>query len=343
MPFFKAVVWTGPNRVEVQERPVPDPGPGEVLLRIRSAGICGTDLHILSGTHPQARPPLVLGHEFAGEVCGIGEGVDPGLKSTRVGADSYRGCGQCTYCRAGSRQLCDKGTCEFGVNIDGGWEEYLVVPAENLYRIPDKVSFTEAGAGCILNCPMAAVEMVRINAGDLVLIIGDGPSSLIMVQLARLKGASRIVVSGHRERRLALALELGADQAVNTHEVSLADGLGELKGYITVVIDAVGSSQTLGETLRLAGKRARVHLFGLPEGPLQDLPMDEFLWKELALTGSTGAPSLWPVAMEYLKRGLLKVEPIISHRFSIEQPQQAVDFIRSNSRDIVKAVFEMPE
>lgn len=341
MSSCRAAVWTGINRVEVQERTVAAPGPGEVLLRVRAAGICGTDLHILSGTHPQAKPPLVPGHEFAGEVFRTGEGVDASLTGARVGVDSYRGCGECPYCRSGNRQLCEKGTCEFGINIDGGWQEYLVVPVENLYDLPDSVSYLEAGAGCVLNCPMAAVEMVGVDAGDNVLILGDGPSSLVMLQLVRIKGAGKIVVSGHRQRRLKLARELGADQVINTHESGLADALGELAGRMHVVVDAVGKSETLADALMVAGKRARVHLFGLPEGPFGDLPMDEFLWKELTLTGSTGAPSLWPAAMEYLQQGSLNVSPIISHRFSLEQAREAADYILSNPLRIVKAVFEL--
>ncbi len=341
MSVFKAVIWKGNGTLRVMEKIVPQPGPGEVLLRVRAAGICGTDLHILSGTHPEATPPLVPGHEFAGEVHTVGEGVDTALRGARVGSDSYKGCGECGYCRSGQRQLCDRGTCEFGVNIDGGWQEFVVVPQENLYHLPEGVSYTEAGAGCILNCPMAAVEMVGIYSGDTVLIMGDGPSSLVMVQLARLKGAVTIIVAGHRKRRLELALELGADVVVNTHRDKLEDAVASVNSELSVIIDAVGKTETLSLALSLAGKRARVHLFGLPVGLIGNLPMDRFLFKELTLTGSTGAPNLWNVAMEYLSRKLLRVEPIISHRFSIEEAPEAIAFIHDNPQDVVKAIFEM--
>jgi L-gulonate 5-dehydrogenase len=261
----------------------------------------------------------------------------------RVGADSYRGCGACSYCVSGNPQLCESGTCEFGINVDGGWQEYIVVPVKNLYILPEGVSFVEAGAGCILNCPMAAVYMLHVKRGDSVLILGDGPSSLVMLQLFRIHGAGEIVVSGHRELRLKTALELGADHVVNTHESKLSDALDALAGSFDVVVDAVGKSETFIEALELAGRRARIHLFGLPEGNLSGLPMDQFLWKELTLTGSTGAPSLWPKAMEYLKKGYVKVLPIISHRFAIDKAQEAVDYILKNPSEILKAVFVMDE
>jgi Threonine dehydrogenase and related Zn-dependent dehydrogenases len=339
--MYKAAVWVGNRKLEIMEKPIPVLGSGKILLKVGAAGICGTDLHILSGKHPGARPPLVLGHEFAGVVADVGSGVDKKLIGTRVGSDSYVGCGECVYCLSGRTQLCIKGTVELGINIDGGWAEYVVVPKENIYLLPENVSFIVAGAGCILNCPPAAVEKVRIDMGDTVLIIGDGPSSLVMVQLARLKGASRIIVSGHRKRRLALSLELGADQAVDTGVENLEDVIKKLPGAPQVIIDAVGKSESFAAALALAGRGSRIHLFGLPEEPMSGIPMDMFLWKEISLTGSTGLPTLWSTTMELISRGHIRVEPIISHRFSIEKAQEALEFIYNNPKGIVKAVFDM--
>ncbi|UCB45814.1 MAG: alcohol dehydrogenase catalytic domain-containing protein [Spirochaetota bacterium] len=337
----RAVVWKGKGHLEVVERQIPKPDPKMVLLKVRAAGICGTDLHILSGTHPHAHPPLVPGHEFAGEVYKIGKGVDKKLIGARVGSDSYVGCGECMYCRSKKTQLCEKGTRELGVNIDGGWTEYLTVPVENLYLIPENVDFTDVGAGCILNCPMAAVESVKINPSDMVVIIGDGPSSLVMIQLARLKGASKVIIAGHRERRLSLALEFGADHVINTYENDLIEFISELGSAPQVVIDAVGKAETVGMALTIAEREGRVHLFGLPEGPLNNISMDILLWKEITLTGSTGAPGLWPPVMELLSRGYLKVAPIISHRFRIEEAPKAIEFINDNPKQVIKAIFEM--
>ena len=159
---YKAVVWTAPHRVEIVEKPVPTPGRDEVLLQVRAAGICGTDLHIISGHHPQARPPLVPGHEFSGVIVALGPGVEASYLNASVGADSYRGCGRCGFCLSGRVQLCSQGTREYGVDLDGGWAEYLVVPAANTYRLPEKVSFLEAGAGCILNCPLAEIGRAHV-------------------------------------------------------------------------------------------------------------------------------------------------------------------------------------
>jgi L-gulonate 5-dehydrogenase len=343
--FNRVAVWTGDNKVEVEKRPIPRPGAGEVLLKIKAAGICGTDMHILSGAHPHAKPPLVPGHEFAGEIVETGGGVDKKLAGLRVGSDSYIGCGKCVYCVSGKVQLCDKGTRELGIDMDGGWAEYIVVPEKNIYFLPDGVEYHEAGAGCILNCPMAAVEMVGIVPGDTVLIIGDGPSSLIMLQLAGLKGAAIVMIAGHREKRLAIARRLGADHVVNTHQQDLAETLGLVmkdRGVQSpdVVIDAVGSSETFNTAVSLAGKEGRIHLYGLPESAFSNISMEALLFKELKLTGSTGNPALWSTAMEFLSKGYLKVTPVISHRFQIDSAPEAIDFIRKNPKEIIKAVFE---
>jgi L-gulonate 5-dehydrogenase len=336
-------VWSSPGRVELVERPVPVPGAGCVLLEIRAAGICGTDLHIISGHHPIARPPLVPGHEFCGVIRAVGPGVDPSLVGTRAGADSYRGCGQCAYCLSGRAQLCSRGTLEHGINLDGGWAEYIEVPAMNTYPLPDGVSFAEAGAGCILNCPMAAVEKVGIFPADDVLILGDGPSALIMVQLARLKGARTIVVSGHRARRLSLARELGADHAVNTNVDDLEQALKSLRVTPAVVMDAVGTAETFSIALRAAGSEGRIHLFGLPAKPFDGVPMDMLLFKELRIVSSTGAPAYWSAAMRLIGHGLLKVKPLITHRFALTGAPEALATLRRDREDVVKAVFEMGE
>ena len=339
---YKAVLWTAPQCVEIAEKPIPTPGRGEVLLQVKAAGICGTDLHIISGHHPQARPPLVPGHEFSGVIVELGSEVDASYLNASVGADSYRGCGHCDYCRSGRAQLCSRGTCEYGVNIDGGWAEYVVLPAANIYRLPERVSFLEAGAGCILNCPMAAVEQVGVGAGEDVLIIGDGPSSLIMVQLVRLKAARKVVISGHRSRRLAQARELGVDRAVKADEEDLPAVLRSMGVTPQVVIDAVGTSESFSAALQAAGVEGRVHLFGLPEKPFSGLPMELLLFKELRITSCTGAPRFWPAAMTLIEHGLLKVAPLITHRFDLRRAPEALAFLRENRQLVIKAVFETP-
>ena len=336
---YLAAVWYAKGDVRVEEKRFKQPGPGELLLKIKAAGICGTDLHLINGEYPNCDPPIVPGHEFSGTIEAVGDERDAWLVGKNVGGDSYVGCGECLYCLQKERQLCQKGVRELGVHLDGAWAEYMILPRENIYLLPDCISFEEAGAGCILNCPMAAIEKIGVYAGDFVLILGDGPSSLIMVQLARLKGAGAIVVAGHRKARLALASELGADEVINTLDVDIGACIARYKKQPDVVIDAVGKSETLNLALRLARVKGRVHLFGLPSKPLDGIEMEHFLFKELLLTSSTGHPALWESAVRYISQGLLRVKPLISHRFTLGEIAQALDFIHRNSKEIIKAVI----
>jgi threonine dehydrogenase-like Zn-dependent dehydrogenase len=336
---YMAATWRENNKITLENKSLRELGDGEILIKVKAAGICGTDLHLIEGKYPGCKAPLVPGHEFAGDVAKIGANVDNALIGKRVGCDSYIGCGKCEFCLRSERHLCKCGTCEIGVNVDGGWAEYVIVPKENIYILPETVTYEEAGAGCILNCPLAAIEKVGVGIGDFVVIIGDGPSSLIMVQLARLKGAIEIMVIGHRDKRLALAKELGADRTVNTRDCDIFEVMKGLQGKPNVIIDAVGKAETLNWALEFSGTGTRIHFFGLPGGPLDGIDMKHFLFKELMLTSSTGNPAYWQTSMKYLSSGLLKVKPIISHKFRLQDINGALDYIHKNSKDIVKAIL----
>ena len=329
---YKSAVWLGEKQIKVIEKPIPAPGPGEILLKVKAAGICGTDLHILSGKHPQARPPLVPGHEFAGLVVNVGEGVDKNLIGSRVGSDSYVGCGECIYCLTKRTQLCIKGTTELGINIDGGWSEYVVVPAGNIYMLPENVDFFIAGAGCILNCPIAAIEKVRVNHGDFVFIIGDGPSSLVMIQLARLKGASTVIVAGHRQKRLSLCIALGADKVINTNFENLEAAINVLPQKPNVIIDAVGKSESFASALLIASIDCRIHLFGLPEDNFSNIPMDIFLWKRAQFDFIDGAAISVASNDGFSITRIYKDCPDYQSQVPIEKAPEALDFIRKNPK-----------
>jgi len=336
---YLAAVWHSKGDVRPEEKRLRPLGPDELLMKVKAAGICGTDLHLINGEYPGCIPPVVPGHEFAGVIEAAGDESNNWLIGKRVGGDSYLGCGACVYCLQEERQLCRRGVRELGVHLDGGWAEYLILPKENIYLLPDGISLEEAGSGCILNCSMAAVEKVGVHAGDFVLIIGDGPSSLVMLQLARLKGATTVVVAGHRDKRLKLAVQLGADEAIDTREHDVSAILDKYAKEPDVVIDAVGKSETLNLAFKLVRKKGRIHLFGLPSKPLDGLSMEAFIFKEMTLTSSTGHPALWRSVTDYISKGLLQVKPLITHRFTLSEIEYALDFIRQNPNDMIKAIL----
>ena len=191
---MKRLVWRGGEdlALEYSSGSVPSPQRDEVLLKIRAVGICGTDIHILKGALPLAKPPMVLGHEVSGEIAAVGANVDHVREGDRVTLDAVVGCGHCYLCQRGSFQFCAKGF-EFGITRDGGCQEYLVVPKRNVYRIADTVSFEEAA---ILDMEVYnAVRKCGVEAADSVLVLGAGPIGLIACQVARIFGAAHITLS----------------------------------------------------------------------------------------------------------------------------------------------------
>jgi threonine dehydrogenase-like Zn-dependent dehydrogenase len=338
---YLAAEWHGTRSVDLVPKTIREPQAGEILVKVKAAGICGTDLHLIDGGYPGCRPPLVPGHEFSGQVVALGPQVEPSWLGRRIGCDSYLGCGRCINCLQGKHHLCRYGPRELGVHVDGGWAEYVIVPAENVFQLPDNVSFEEAGAGCILNCPLAAVEKIGVQAGDTVLLIGDGPSSLMMVQLARLAGVGEVIVLGHREKRMRLAKTLGADRTIDTRAWEIRSFAVALRKRPEVIIDAVGKAETLNWALELAGVGTRIHFFGLPAAPLNGLDLQHLLFKEILLTSSTGNPLLWPTAMRYLSAGLLRIKPLLSHRFRLTEINTGLACIRQNPGEIIKALLVM--
>ena len=337
---MKAAVWTGPGRIETRQVPDPAMDDGEVRVRLRAAGFCGTDVHIISGELKVASPPLILGHEFAGEVVEVGSRVRGVRVGTRAAVDSYLNCGRCEPCARGRKHIC-KSVTEYGVDRDGGWAEYVVVKPDQIHALPENVSYEEAAAMCVLNCPLASVRKVGIELGESVLILGDGPASLVFCQLVKLRGAGRVVLTGHHEHRLDLARRLGADHVLNTLGTHLEAAARDLlPGGPQVVIDAVGSEETLQAALSLVRSDGRICLFGVPVRPLQ-VPLVHMVYKTLTMVSATGAPDLWEVGNSLVARGLVQLKPLITHTFPLERAMDAYELVRGRADRVIKVVFVM--
>jgi threonine dehydrogenase-like Zn-dependent dehydrogenase len=189
----KAAVVERPEVVRIEEREVPQPGAEEVLIRVRACGVCGTDVHILHAGF-RADYPVIPGHEFAGEVVSVGDRVTHVRPGEPVVIDPNITCGVCPYCRRGLVHLCEN-LIALGVNLPGGFEEFCVAPAKQVYRLPDGLSWEEAAFVEPLACCVHGIDRAGISAGDSVVVIGAGPIGLLMVQLARLEGAREVIVS----------------------------------------------------------------------------------------------------------------------------------------------------
>jgi 2-desacetyl-2-hydroxyethyl bacteriochlorophyllide A dehydrogenase len=313
----KAVVFRGEGQVTIADWPRPEAGPGQVLLRVRACGVCGTDRHICHGEFP-AVAPVVLGHEYAGEVVAVGSGVSDLAPGDRVAVDPNIACGRCRPCRRGKVHLCESLTA-LGVSYDGGFAEYSLVPQGQLYRLPPTLGWDEAAMAEPVACCVHGIDLAGIQAGQTVLIIGGGAIGQIHAQLAKLSGAGRVVLSDPIAVRRELALELGADAALDPASQAV-DGMRRcLDGGADVVIEAVGSQATAEQSIALVAAGGTVIWFGVASPAARSVvsPYD-FFRREVTLRGSFVNPFTHSRALAILASGRLQVGPLITRRVSLE-------------------------
>lgn len=328
MSPLKAVVKFRPvPGVEVRDVPVPEPSGGEVLIRVKAAAICGSDLGIYRYTaaYSGMRLPVVMGHEFAGEVKETGADVEGYTVGDRVLSESVKACGGCRYCRQGMSNLCEDSAL-FGIHVDGGFAEYVTVPQGLLHRLPPGMSYEEAAlVEPLSNAVHFADDVTPYKPGDLVVVQGCGPIGLFSAQLFRL-GGTRVMVSGLGvdEVRLGIAERLGFE-AVNIDQMDLVDRVMELTGGkgADVAFVAVGAPQAVKQALRLVRKRGTVTVVGIFGG---DVPVDltRLVRRELTVAGAYDArPANFPTSISHISQGRVNVRDVLTHRFSLDEAEEA--------------------
>jgi L-iditol 2-dehydrogenase len=326
---MKAVMKVAPGagNVELRDIDEPSPGPGQVKIRVRAAGICGTDLHIYKDEF-RSRPPVVLGHEIAGEIAEVAPdilGIQPGMRVTTE--TYYATCGICMYCRRGQPNLC-LNRLSIGSGVNGGFTQYVIVPAKNIHVLPENIDF-QAGA---LTEPLACVvhgvlTTPTVTPGDVAVIAGPGAIGLLTLQVVKAAGATAIMLgTDGDEHRLQLARELGADHAVNVQRESserliasiTQEGLGA-----DVVYECSGAGPAADQLLRLARRRGRYVQIGLFGKPIA-WDMDQVCYKELVVTGSNASvPSAWDKALRLLANGTVRTDSLITSSYPVTDWEQA--------------------
>ena len=315
---MKAAVFYGIGDLRIEERATPQPKPGEVVIRVAACGICGTDRHIYHGEF-DTNPPVVIGHEYAGEVVAVGEGVKSLVPGDRAALDPNMPCGMCRPCRRGRIHLCENLTA-IGVNWDGGFAEYSVAPEGQCYRLPENVSTLAGAMTEPLACCLRGIDQANVKTGDTVAVIGGGAIGQMLAQLARLSGAARLVLSDPIPTRRAMALDLGVDEVIDPkNEDPLAPG-GKLEGGADVVIEAVGSVVTTRQAIAWATPGATVLWFGVtPPGQMLEVEPNLIFRKELTVRGARINPYTHARAVSLLASGQVRVEQLITRKISLEE------------------------
>lgn len=345
---MKALLKFGPYPgIEMSSADIPPVQDNEVLIKTKTVSICGTDLHIYKWNEWAQmrinRLPLILGHEFAGEVAEVGRSVKNVSAGDYVSADSHVVCGRCLQCRIGQQHICNNLEI-LGVDRDGCFAEYVALPARGVWKndpdVPPEFASVQDPLGNAVYCTL--VEPV---AGKSVLIVGDGPTGLFSAGIARVSGASWIGLIGHHTSRMEVAKEMGADSLFHGDDDDLEKRIMDITAGTgtDVVLEMSGSEKGLKQGLRLLRKGGRISLFGLYPSPVQINLTNQIIFKGITLYGINGRIifDTWERMHNLLKSGRLDISPIITHRMAFDDFEKGFELLMERPKKAVKVVFIM--
>lgn len=319
----------GPGHLRLVDLAVPAPGSGQVQITVQAAGICGTDIHIKHDTFPYA-PPVVLGHEFSGTISALGAGVDHWRVGDRVIAETtVTYCGQCPFCHRGETNLCPQRKA-YGIHVNGGFAEVVVVRAGAVHRLPPHVDFVAAAlTEPLAVCVHAMIEKNRLFTGQLVLITGPGPIGLLAALLAKAHGTTVVVAGTSRDaNRLSLAATLGVDLTVTVDKTNLRDAIAGLvgaNGGVDLTVEASGSAAAVETAFACTRKGGVIIQLGLFDGPIR-IDYSQVAFRELTISGSFAhCWTSFERALDLMETGRVNVKPLVSGILPLTEWEQAFE------------------
>jgi L-iditol 2-dehydrogenase len=324
---MKAVVVAAADRFGVCDVALPAPERGQALLRVQATTMCGTDQKIFAGFFPGTNFPHIPGHEFAGEVVELGEGVDEFTVGDRVGVEVHVGCGQCVRCKEGLYQLClnygrrDKGHAHIGFTVPGGLAEYVAVSVKALHKLPEQLTWDQ-GAFCDnIGVALYAVERGLLRAGETVVVVGAGAFGALAVQVARALGAARVVLLGSRPERTDRLAQLADAVVVGHGEPAVENTRAAIGGQgADLVVEFAGTPEAARQAIQLARRGGRVVLAGAtgPGRELSGVDLSTIVRGHLDIYGSLANPrGISERGLQLIARGAVDVRPLITHCFEL--------------------------
>lgn len=330
--------------LKVAEVKKPQAGQGEVLVRIRAAGLCNSDVSILENRYKGRSPvpiPLIMGHEGAGEIAEIGKDVEVLSIGDRVALEAISGCGSCYQCKSGFKNLCNNWT-HIGITRTGVFAEYISVPASQIHKISDNVSFREAALMEPLGLVVRSLEQSRPMVGETVAILGPGSLGIMHAMAYRAAGAGKVIMigTGKDKKRLETARKLGADHTINIEERDYRETVSDITGGrgADIVVECTNSPRATEMTFEIAAARGRIVLFGLY--PKACFDQVKLLRNKITVYGDVGQVSRqFMRAIKWVETGRVEVAKIITKTFSLDEAEDA--FKASRECDLIKIVFEI--
>jgi 2-desacetyl-2-hydroxyethyl bacteriochlorophyllide A dehydrogenase len=336
---MKFSVLIAPNKITIMDKETPRLQDGESLIRVRATGLCGTDVMVYHGELKPSIMPITNGHESAGIVERIRSASNRFKPGDSVFFRGSWGCGCCEFCNTGRAQLC-KNRKMLGVDIDGTMAEYVVIPISQLFHLSDNVSFIEAQSLVGVSCALNLTHSISVHLGMNAVIFGPGHNGLIILQLLRHLGFDKIImVTGHRKNRARLAMELGADIAITYDDPALHDKIYSLipEGP-DIAIEASGSTFAVNQCVHVVRKRGHILVFSIYHKNMDNFLVREFYNKGITVTGVKGAADYYQDAEKLLHRGIVKISPLVTHRYPLEETDKA--FRMFSDPDAIRIIVE---
>ncbi len=338
----KAAVLRGIRDIRLEKAPKPEVLSDEVLIKVGATGICGTDLHFYRGEW-DIKMPLIPGHEFSGTIAEVGKDTRDFDVGNRVVAEPNMVCGKCYFCLMSDRNFFCEKLKAVGVDVDGAFAEYVKVKAQNVYKFPESHTFEEAALIEPLACCIRGIDNIKIKAGETVAIIGAGPIGLLLLQLVKMAGASMMIQTDLEEKRLNLAKELGADFTVNVQDEDPVRAIkGLTNGYgVDVAIEAVGSPEAITQAIEVTRRGGRLNVFGVsPQNAVWEVKPFDLYSKELTITTSYRSPFTFQRALKLVLSGKLKLKPLISHVFSLDEIVNVFEMLDRKLEKTAKVIIK---
>jgi len=331
--------------LELVEMPAPEIGPDDVLVRVRACGICGSDVHGIDGSTGRRIPPLVMGHEAAGEVALTGANVHDLRPGDRVTFDSTIYCGQCFHCVRGEVNLCENrqvlGVSPGEYRRHGAFAEFTSVPRRIMYKLPDALSYEQAALIEAVSVAVHAVNLTPLRLGASAAVVGSGMIGLLVVQALRAAGCSRVIAVDLEDSKLKLARELGATDTVNPKAGDAAAAIREMTdGRGTeVAIECVGANEPVRTAIASVRKGGAVTLVG-NFSPSVDLPLQSVVTRQIRVQGSCASSGEYPAVIDLMAKGIIRVDPLISAVAPLAEGPAWFDRLYRHEAGLMKVILQ---
>ena len=342
---MKALLLKNYKELELVDMPKPEPGPNEVRVRVKACGICGSDVHGWDGSTGRRIPPLVMGHEAAGEVDAVGSAVKGYSEGERVTFDSTVSCGTCFFCSQGSINLCDNrqvlGVACQEFRRNGAFAEYVVVPQNIMYKLPDSLPYEHAALIEAVSIAVHAVNITPKKLGGTAVVVGTGMIGLLIVQAVKLAGYTRVIAVDLDDAKLQVARDFGATDTLNPKNADVPARVAELtSGHgADVALEAVGASGPIKTAIQSVRKGGSVTLVG-NVSPNVEIPLQMVVSRQIRLQGSCASNGEYPECIDLLSRGLIQVAPIISALAPLAEGAQWFQKLYQGDSKLMKVVLQ---